>query len=44
MEFQDLNDYFRNVAKQLQSPIDFRVLLWLIAFWLLTMKSRYGKS
>ena len=32
MEIPDLNDYFRNLAKKLQSPIDFRAFLWLIAF------------
>jgi hypothetical protein len=32
MEFPDLNDYFRNLAEQLQSPIDCRVLPCQIAF------------
>ena len=26
MEFQDLNDYFRHLAAELQSPIDFRCI------------------
>jgi hypothetical protein len=29
MEIPDLGDYFRNLAKRIQSPIDFRVIACL---------------
>ena len=33
MEFPDLNDYFRYLVAELQSPIDFRVILCQTEFW-----------